>query len=156
MDIGIVIMDASILAAIVLCIVGFLKLFFKKFKEKHPKGYTATFCGVSLLLIIGITIFCEFIFLSGNLWSVEFATLLISTMGFTYTLYHSYEGLGGKELGKKLIAKITELFSKNKTVKAKKLIEELGISTLITLNSEIQAEKRQAATQAQQTTNNTK
>ena len=156
MDVGIIIMDASILAAIVLCIVGLIKLPFKKFKLNHPKGYTATFCGVSLILLVGVSIFCELIFLSGNLFSMEFVLLLFSTMGFTFTLYHTYEGLGVKDLMKNLCTKLVELFSKNKTKKAEKLIEELGISTIIAINNDMQIKKKQAASQAQTTTDSTK
>lgn len=150
MDLGYVIMDAGILAAIILCIVGIIKLPFKTFKTNHPTAYKITFCAVSLVLIVGGSIICQLFIIGGALASVEYAVLLLTTIAGVFGLYGSYEGLGLKELAKKLVAQIDALLDRHQGSKLEKVIEKYGISTIIQKNAEMQAAKKQAE---QQTTN---
>ena len=150
MDLGYVIMDAGILAAIVLCIVGIVKLPFKTFKTNHPLAYRITFCAISLVLIVGGSIICQLFIIGGSLASVDFAVLLLTAIAGVFGLYGSYEGLGLKELAKKLVAQISALFDRHQDSKLEKMLKKYGISTFIQKNAEMQAAKKQAE---QQTTN---
>ena len=46
-------MNASVLASIILALVGILKTPFKTLKAKHPKTYRALFFLLSLVLVVG-------------------------------------------------------------------------------------------------------
>lgn len=147
MDLGYVIMDAGILAAIILCIVGIIKLPFKTFKTKHPIAYKITFCTISLILIVGGSIICQLFIIGGSLTSVDYAVLLLTTVAGVFGLYGSYEGLGLKELAKKLVAQIETLFNRHQNSKLEKMIEQYGISTIIQKNAEMQSAKKQVEQQ---------
>lgn len=151
MDLEYIIMDAGILAAIILCIVGIIKLPFKTFKTNHPLAYKITFCAISLILIVGASIVCELFIIGGTLISVEYAVLLLTTVAGVFGLYGSYEGLGLKELVKKLVAQINALFDRHAGSKLEKVIEKYGISAIISKNAEMQLKKKQTEQQATQT-----
>lgn len=140
------IMCASIITAIILCIVGIIKVLppCLSFKEKHPKWYKGIFYGVSLILAVAFPILGELYILNGSLASVNFIVLIFTTIAGVFGLYTSYEGLGLKELAKKLVEKIAELLNNFKESKAAKLVKEMGLdklSEIDTKNKEKEAKK---------------
>ena len=135
------IMCASIMAAIILCFVGIVKLPFKTFKEKYPKWYKAVFCVVSLLLAIGLPFIAEVYILNGSIQSAEFLVLIFTTIAGVFGLYTSYEGLGLKQLVKIIIEKITQLFNNYNDSKLAKIVGNVGIEKLNEINEKLQAEK---------------
>ena len=52
-------MSASIISAIVLCIIGLVKLPFKGFKGKYPKWYKDVFTIVSIVISVVLSILDE-------------------------------------------------------------------------------------------------
>lgn len=135
------IMCASIIAAIILCFVGIVKLPFKTFKEKYPKWYKAVFCVVSLLLAIGLPFIAEVYILNGSIQSAEFLVLIFTTIAGVFGLYTSYEGLGLKQLVKIIIEKITQLFNNYNDSKLAKIVGNVGIEKLNEINEKLQAKK---------------
>ena len=136
-----VFMCASIITAIILCFVGIIKLPFKTFKEKHPKWYRAVFCLLSLALAIVAPIISELYILNGQLASLEFAVLTLTTVAGVFGLYTSYEGLGLKQLVKIIVEKITQLFNSYSDSKLAKVVGTVGIEKLNEINEKLQAEK---------------
>ena len=122
-------MSAGVVTAIVLCIVGIAKLPFKSFKEKHPKSYKAIFTCLSMVLAIGLSIIDEMYILCGQLLSVEFSILVCVVLTGVFCGYGGiYEGLGLKELVKKLIdniKKARDMSSHKKAVKYLNKIEDI-------------------------------
>ena len=135
------IMCASIIAAIILCFVGIVKLPFKTFKEKYPKWYKAVFCVVSLLLAIGLPFIAEVYILNGSIQSAEFLVLIFTTIAGVFGLYTSYEGLGLKQLVKIIIEKITQLFNNYNDSKLAKIVGNVGIEKLNEINEKLQKKK---------------
>ncbi len=135
------IMCASIMAAIILCFVGIVKLPFKTFKEKYPKWYKAVFCVASLLLAIGLPFIAEVYILNGSIQSAEFLVLIFTTIAGVFGLYTSYEGLGLKQLVKIIIEKITQLFNNYNDSKLAKIVGNVGIEKLNEINEKLQAKK---------------
>lgn len=112
-------MSAGIVVTIVLCVIGIVKLPFDKFKDKHPKWYKAIFTLLSVVLAIGLSIVDELYILCGKLLSVDFAVLICVVLAGVFGGYSGvYEGLGLKELMKKLTenAKKAKELSKDKKV----------------------------------------
>ena len=138
-----VFMCASIIAAIILCIVGIVKLPFKTFKEKYPNWYKATFCLLSIILAIVSTIIAELYILNGSLASLDFAVLIITTIAGVFGLYTSYEGLGLKQLVKIIVEKITQLFNTYSDNKLAKIVGTVGIEKLTEINTKLQEEQKQ-------------
>lgn len=136
-----VFMCASIITAIILCFIGIIKLPFKTFKEKHPKWYRAVFCLLSLVLAVVAPIISELYILNGQLASLEFAVLTLTTVAGVFGLYTSYEGLGLKQLVKIIIEKITQLFNSYSDSKLAKVVGTVGIEKLNEINEKLQAEK---------------
>ena len=95
-------MNAGLIATIVLCIVGLLKLPFKTFKAKHPIGYKAVFTSLSIVLCIGLAVLDEIFIIGGELLSFNFIALVCAVFAGVSTSYISYEGLGVKDLVKKI------------------------------------------------------
>lgn len=121
--------SAGIMTTIILSLVGLAKLPFTKFKEKYPKGYKATFTGLSIVLTLVVCLVNQAFILSQPIFTTTFAIMLLSTFAGVFGLYHSYEGLGGKELVKRLINAIQEARTKAKAsttdVKLSKNIKSL-------------------------------
>lgn len=138
------IMCASIMAAIILCFVGIIKLPFKAFKEKYPKWYKAVFCVVSLLLAIGLPFIAEVYILNGSIQSAEFLVLIFTTIAGVFGLYTSYEGLGLKQLVKIIVNKCAQLFNNYSESKLAKIVGNVGIEKLNEINEKLQAEKNNA------------
>lgn len=143
-----VFMCASIIVAIILCIVGIVKLPFKTFKEKHPSWYKATFCLLSIILAVVSTIIAELYILNGSLASLDFAVLIITTIAGVFGLYTSYEGLGLKQLVKIIVEKITQLFNTYSDNKLAKIVGTVGIEKLTEINTKLQEEQKQKEEQS--------
>ena len=110
-------MSAGVVTSIILCIIGIVKLPFKNFKSTHKRGYKAIFTGLSFILSLGLSILNQLYILDGQLISVEFATLLSVVFAGVFWGYGGvYEGLGLKELVKKIIEniKVARNLSQNK------------------------------------------
>ena len=140
------IMCASILTAIILCIVGIIKVFpcSLYFKEKHPKWYKGIFYGISLILAVVLPIISELYILKGTLASMNFFVLIITTIAGVFGLYGTYEGTQLKELVSKLISSIKTLFEKFSENKLAKVVEKVGLDKLTqidTMNKENEAKK---------------
>lgn len=130
-------MCASIITAIILCVVGIVKLPFKRFKENHPKWYRAVFCLLSLILAVSCPIVAQLFILNGSLKSTEFAVLVITTIAGVFGLYTSYEGLGFKTLVKKIVGKFAELFNNFSDSKLAKIVGKVGIDKLNEIDRQI-------------------
>lgn len=113
-----ILVNAGIMTTIILSLVGIVKLPFKKFKEKHPKAYKATFTLLSIVLTLVVCLINQAFILSLPLFTTGFAVMLLSTFAGVFTLYSSYEGLRLKELVGRLVNAIKEARAKAKATKA--------------------------------------
>lgn len=136
------IMCASIITAIILCIVGIIKVLppCLSFKEKHPKWYKGIFYSMSLILAAVFPILSELYILNGSLASVNFIVLIFTTIAGVFGLYTSYEGLGLKELVKKLVSKVSELLNTYSDSKLAKVVGKVGIEKLTEIDAKLKAE----------------
>lgn len=137
------IMCASILTAIILCIVGIIKVLppCLSFKEKHPKWYKGIFYTLSLLFAIGLPFVAELWILEGSILSINFFVLIITTIAGVFSLYSTYEGTPLKELVKKLVSKVSELFNKYSESKLSKIVKTNGIDKLLEIDAKNKAEE---------------
>lgn len=134
-----VFMSAGIMTSIILCLVGLIKLPFKKFKEKHPKTFKAIFTILSIILTFGACLINQAFILVKPLFNIEFFIMLATTFAGVFGLYLSYEGLGAKELVKKLFISIKEAAVKAPESKFKKCLDKIDID----LASKILTEKKE-------------
>jgi hypothetical protein len=119
-------MSAGIIATIVLCVVGILKTPFKSFKEKHSKLYKSVFTLISIILAIGLSIVDEIYILCGSILSIDFAILICVVIAGVFFGYGGvYEGLGIKELVKKITANIKKLIEMSGHKKAVKYLNKI-------------------------------
>ena len=119
-------MSASVVVAIVLCIVGIVKLPFKKFKEKHPQWYRAIFTLFSIALSIGLCIVDELYIICGEIVSLDFAILVCVVLAGVFCGYNGvYEGLNIKELFKKLVENIKKAKELSKDKKFIKYLDKI-------------------------------
>lgn len=119
-------MSAGIMVAIILCIVGIIKLPFDKFKEKHPKWYKATFTALSFVLSVGFAIIDELFILEGEILSLDFAILVSVVLAGVFSGYSGiYEGLGLKELIKKLVENLKNARDLTKNKKVEKYLSKI-------------------------------
>lgn len=119
-------MSAGVVATIVLCIVGIAKLPFKKFKEKHPKWYKAIFTILSIVLAITLSILDEKYILCGELLSFDFAILISIVFAGVFCGYGGvYEGLGVKELSRKIIESVKTARDMAEDKKVKKYLNKI-------------------------------
>lgn len=112
-------MSASIVVAIVLCIVGIVKLPFNRFKEKHPQWFKAVFTILSLILATGLCVVDQLYILCDGLLTVNFAILVCVVFAGVFGGYSGvYEGLGLKELVQKIVDNVKKAkdISQNKKV----------------------------------------
>lgn len=101
--------SAAVVSTIVLCVVGIVKLPFSKFKETHANAYKIIFTCVSFILAVVLSIIDELFILCGELLTFDFAVLVCVVLSSVFFGYNGvYEGLGLKELVKKLVGKIKE------------------------------------------------
>lgn len=114
-------MSAGVMVTIILTVIGLLKLPFKKFKEKHPKGYRAVFTIATIVLSIGLCVIDQLFIEQGEIVSFNFATLLSATLAGVFGAYNGiYEGLSVKELVKKLAASLKKWLATAKQKNAQK------------------------------------
>lgn len=124
-------MSAGIVIAIVLLVVGILKLPFDGFKKKHPKCYKAIFTMISVVLALVLSILDQKFILCLPLLSVDFVILLCAVIAGVFGLYSgAYEGLALKELVKKLIDKIKEAKLLAKDQKAIKYLNNIDFEKI--------------------------
>lgn len=104
-------MSAGAITTIILCLVGIAKLPFDNFKAKHPKWYKAVFTLLSIILTFGACIVNQaFILDSEIIFNIDFAVMLITTLFGVLFVYNGiYEGLGLKELCKRLYSAIKNI-----------------------------------------------
>lgn len=133
------------LATIILCLVGFAKLPFAKFKENHPKWYKATFFVLSLVLIVGGSILVELCILGGSLASIDFACLILGTAIAVVGGYATYENLPVKELAHKVVEAIKNWSYSDK--KVEKMLDKVGLDKIVNIANELE-EKRKAEEEA--------
>lgn len=123
-------MSAGIVIAIVLGIVGIVKLPFKSFKEKHPQCYKTVFTLLTFVLAIGLAILDEIYILEGALLSLDFVVLITTILAGVFGTYNGvYEGLGLKELMKIITEntkKAKELAKDRKVVEFLNKIEDIN------------------------------
>ena len=136
------IMCASIITAIILCIVGIIKVLppCLSFKEKHPKWYKGIFYGMSLILAVVFPILSELYILNGTLASKNFFILIITTVAGVFGLYSTYEGIPLKELVKKLVCKVSKLLNTYSDSKLAKVVGKVGIEKLTEIDAKLKAE----------------
>lgn len=112
-------MSAGIVVTIVLCFVGILKLPFGVFKQKHPQWFKSIFTIVTLILAVGLSVLDELYILCGELLSLDFVILVVTVIAGVFGGYNGvYEGLGLKELVKKIVesAKKAKAIAEDKKV----------------------------------------
>ena len=135
-----ILMSAGIMTAIILSVVGLIKLPFNKFKEKSPKWYKAVFTILSIVLTFGICLLNQAFVLVQPLFNTNFVITLLSTYAGVFGLYLSYEGLGAKELFKRLINAIKNLKASAPESKLSKYIDKVGIDVALNIISAKQSE----------------
>ena len=128
-----ILMNAGVMTAIILSVIGLVKLPFEKFKTKYPKGYKATFTGLSIVLTLAICLVNQAFVLAQPLFNTNFVMMLLSTYAGVFGLYHSYEGLGLKELVKKLLNAIKNIKASAPESKLSKYIDKVGIEVALNI-----------------------
>jgi multisubunit Na+/H+ antiporter MnhG subunit len=118
-------MSAGVVATIVLCTIGIIKLPFKKLKENHKNIYKTLFSMLSYVLAIALAVLDELFILNGKLLSVEFAILLVTIIAGVAGGYNLYEGTQLKTLVKKIVEKIKEAKSLSKDKKVVKFLDKI-------------------------------
>lgn len=118
-------MSAGIIVAITMSVIGIVKMPFKGLKEKHPQLYRGIFAGASFVIAIVLSVIDELFILEGEIISWEFATLCCAVVAGVTGGYSAYEGLGFKELMKKLFGKIKELLTMSKSKKVVKYLNNI-------------------------------
>lgn len=117
-------MSAGVVTAIVLCIIGIIKLPFDNFKKNHAKGYKALFTCLTFVVAVGLSILNELYILCGAVFSTDFIVLVCVVLSGVFGSYNGiYEGLGLKELMKKLVENIKQARS---LAESKKAVEYLN------------------------------
>ena len=133
-------MSAGVLTSIVLCLVGIVKTPFKKFKDKHPMWYRATFCVLSIILSVVLPILAQIFVMNGAFASMETLLLCMFTLGGVFFSYGAYEGVGIKKLFNNLFVKIKELCSTYSDSKLSKIVGKVGIEKLNEISVKLQQE----------------
>jgi uncharacterized membrane protein len=128
-----ILMSAGILTAIILCVVGLVKLPFESFKAKHPKWYKTIFTLLSIVLTFGAVIINQLYILNDKLFTTNFYILLFSTYTGVLGLYTSYEGFHLKEYIAKLLEAIKSLQKVSPTNKFIKYLDKIDIDQAIEL-----------------------
>lgn len=136
-----ILVSAGIMTTIILSVVGLIKLPFKSFKEKYPKWYKATFTLLSIALTFGVCLINQaFVLNSKVLFDMTFVITLLSTYAGVFGLYLSYEGLGAKELFKRLLNALKNIKSKAPESKLSKYIDKVGIEATLNIINAKQSE----------------
>lgn len=119
-------MSAGVVVTIVMCIVGCFKLPFKKFKNSHPVAFKAIFTLLSVFVASGLCVLDELYILKGELWSWDFVILVFVVLAGVFGGYSGiYEGLGLKELMKKLSENIKKAKAMSNDKKVEKYLSKI-------------------------------
>lgn len=128
------IMYSSIISAIVLCVIGIIKLPLKPFKGKpfYKPGLTL----LTIFFTIGLCVLCELYIIHESVLSVGMLYLLLITFGEVMLTYNGvYEGFGLKQIlqdfFKKIGKKIGKLLIKSPEIKLTKSAEKYGLDEAI-------------------------
>ena len=136
-----ILVSAGIMTTIILSLVGLIKLPFNSFKVKHPKAYKATFTVLSIALTFGTCLINQaFVLNSKVLFDTNFVITLLSTYAGVFGLYLSYEGLGAKDLFKRLLNALKNIKSKAPESKLSKYIDKVGIDAALNIINAKQSE----------------
>ena len=136
------IVNASLLAGIVLCLVGLIKLPLTKFKGQ--KFYKAGLTLLTIGIVIIACVLCELFILNGSIWSGEMLMLTLITFGEVMLSYNGvYEGLGLKAIAKDLFTKFQALLAKKPESKLAKSAEKYGLNEAIKYLTDL-AQKKEA------------
>ena len=118
-------MSAGVVVAIVLCVIGIIKLPFDKFKRKHPNWFKAIFTLLSIIVSGGLCVLDELYILNGKLLSIDFVILVCVVFAGVFGGYSGvYEGLGLKELMKKLTENVKKARELAENKKAQKYLDK--------------------------------
>ena len=131
------IVSISCLSAIILSVVGIVKLPFGKFKENHPKWYKATFYLLSLILVVVGSIIAELYIIEQPLLSWNFIALILGTCAGVFGGYAGYENTGLKTLLNKLFSSLKTWLSSYSDSKVAKMIEKVGMDKIEAIASTI-------------------
>ena len=103
--------------------------------------------------MIGACIICELYVIKGTIFSVNMLCLTFMTLGGTMVTYNGiYEGLGLKDLCKRLFAHLKQFFAKTPESKLTKTAEKMGIVEAIDfLNKKLEESKPVEETKAEET-----
>lgn len=136
------IVNASLLAGIVLCLVGLIKLPLTKFKGQ--KFYKAGLTLLTIAVVIIACVLCELFIFNGSVWSIEMLMLTFITFGEVMLSYNGiYEGLGLKGIAKELFTKFEALLAKQPESKLAKSAEKYGLADAIKYLTDL-AQKKEA------------
>lgn len=119
-------MSAGVVTAIILCIVGIIKLPFKNLKVSHPNWYKAIFTIISFVFAVCFSVIDELYILNGEVLSTDFLILICAVVSGTFGGYSGiYEGLGLKELVKKLVDNVKKARDMSENAKAKEYLDKI-------------------------------
>lgn len=123
-------MYSTILASIILCLVGIIKLPFKSFKGKC--FYKAGLTLLTIVLTIGMCAICEAFIIGESLWSIGMLYLTLITFGEVMLTYNGvYEGFGLKQALQGLFVNFGKLLFKSPESKLTKSAEKYGLDKAI-------------------------
>ena len=143
-----ILVSASCLSAIILTLVGFAKMPFKRLKEKHKGWYRTIFFVLSLALVVSGSIVTELYIINGVLLSVEFACLILGTAFGVFGGYAAYENLSIKTLMNKGFTAFGNLLNRYSDSKIAKMIGKVGIDKI----NEIAEKTKPALPEVEETT----
>ena len=124
------IMYSSIISAIVLCVIGIIKLPLKPFKGKpfYKPGLTL----LTIFVTLGLCVLCELYIIHESVFSVGMLYLLLITFGEVMLTYNGvYEGFGLKQILQDLFKNIGKLLIKSPESKLTKSAEKYGLDEAI-------------------------
>ena len=134
------VMYASLLTAVVLCLVGLIKLPLIRFKGRpfYKTGLTL----LTIVLTLGACVLCQLYVIEEELISVGMLYLVLMTFGEVALSYnYIYEGCHIKTLFKNLFINLGNVLAKRPESKLVKSAEKYGLNEAIKHLSEL-AEKR--------------
>lgn len=142
------IMYSSILSAIILCLVGLIKLPFKPFKGKN--FYKAGLTLLTIVITLGMCVICELFIIGESIWSIGMIYLTLITFGEVMLTYNGvYEGFGVKQICQELFTNIGRLIFKTPESKLAKSAEKYGLEKAIEHLNQLALEKAQKEAEEQ-------
>lgn len=124
------IMYSTILASIILCFVGLVKLPLKQYKGKA--FYKAGLTLLTIFCTIGACFICEAFIIGESVWSIGCLYLLLLTFGEVMLSYNGiYEGFGLKAICQDLFTSLGKLLFKSPESKLASSAEKYGLDKAI-------------------------